>query len=148
MEKCQDDFALWLLPFSKKKKPGNHIYISTTELFPTEFFPLWTYYEARNDYTNNSEAILLCNRCACNWKSNSQTINVCNWRVHRKTYLLSTLWRHRVTQKNSWQKALCNRCPVQLGNWFSNNQTSFLFGKESSSLEQDGVWFILPDRRK
>ena len=23
------------------------------------------YYEARNDYTNNSETILLCNRCAC-----------------------------------------------------------------------------------
>ena len=23
------------------------------------------YYEARNDYTNNSETILLCNRCMC-----------------------------------------------------------------------------------
>ena len=26
------------------------------------------YYEARNDYTNNSETTLLCNRCVCNWK--------------------------------------------------------------------------------
>ena len=42
------------------------------------------YYEARNDYTNNSETILLCNRCACNWKINSQTIHMCNWRAHRK----------------------------------------------------------------
>ena len=45
------------------------------------------YYEARNDYTNNSETILLCNKCACNWKINSQTINVCNEHVHRK-YLM------------------------------------------------------------
>ena len=45
---------------------------------------LANYYEARNDYTNNSETFLLCNRCACNWKINSQTIHVCNWRVHRK----------------------------------------------------------------
>ena len=35
------------------------------------------YYEARNDYTNNSETILLCNRCVCNGKINSQTINLC-----------------------------------------------------------------------
>ena len=26
------------------------------------------YYEAQNDYTNNSETILLCNGSACNWK--------------------------------------------------------------------------------
>ena len=26
------------------------------------------YYEARNDYTHNSETILLCSRCVCNWK--------------------------------------------------------------------------------
>ena len=45
------------------------------------------YYEARNDYTNNSETSLLSNRCACNWKINSQTINVCMWCVHRK-YLM------------------------------------------------------------
>ena len=34
------------------------------------------YYEAWNDYTNNSETVLLCNRCVCNRKTNSQTINV------------------------------------------------------------------------
>ena len=26
------------------------------------------WYEARHDYTNNSETSLLCNRCACKWK--------------------------------------------------------------------------------
>ena len=45
------------------------------------------YCEARNDYTNNSETILLCNRCARNSNINSQRINVCNRRVHRK-YLM------------------------------------------------------------
>ena len=45
------------------------------------------YYEARNDYTKKLDIILLCNRCACNWKVHSQTINVCNWHVHRK-YLM------------------------------------------------------------
>ena len=45
------------------------------------------YYQARNDYTNNSETILSCNRCACNRKINSQTISVCNWYIHRK-YLI------------------------------------------------------------
>ena len=45
------------------------------------------YYEARNRYTNNSETILLCNTCVCNWKINSQTINVCRRRAHRK-YLM------------------------------------------------------------
>ena len=42
------------------------------------------YYEARKDYTNNSETILLCNRCACNWKINSQTINMCNCQKFRQ----------------------------------------------------------------
>ena len=43
------------------------------------------YYEARNGYTNDSETLRLCNRCVCNRKTNSQTINVvCNWHVHRK----------------------------------------------------------------
>ena len=34
----------------------------------------------------------------------------------------STLWRRRITQTNSCQKTLCNRCPVQLGNYFPNNK--------------------------
>ena len=41
------------------------------------------YYEARNDYTNNSGTILLCNRCVRNRKTNSQTILVCNWRLQK-----------------------------------------------------------------
>ena len=41
-----------------------------------------TDHEARNDYTNNSEAILLCNRCVCNRRIISQIINVCNWHEH------------------------------------------------------------------
>ena len=35
-------------------------------------FKFGAYYEARDDYTNNSKTILLCNKCACNWKINSQ----------------------------------------------------------------------------
>ena len=57
---------------------------------------------ARNDYTNNSETTLLCNRCVCNRKINSQAINVCNWRVHRK-YLVQSAQLHK---KNSCQNAL------------------------------------------
>ena len=46
------------------------------------------YYEAQNDYTNNSETILLRNKCVCvQLEFNCQTINLCNWRVHRK-YLM------------------------------------------------------------
>ena len=46
-----------------------------------------TYVEARNQQlTNNSKTILLYNRCACNWKINSKTIN---WRVHRKHLMIS-----------------------------------------------------------
>ena len=63
-----------------------------------ELGPLWVYRlpimfsECRRPDTmrpkmttqKNSETILLCDRCACNWQINSQTINECNWRVHRK----------------------------------------------------------------
>ena len=45
------------------------------------------YYEARNDYTNKTETVLLCNRCACNWKINSRTSNACHWRIHRKYHM-------------------------------------------------------------
>ena len=69
------------------------------------------YYEARNDYTNNSETILLCNRCVCNWKVNSQRILLCNWRLQKIPH-----GGAQITQNNPCQKALCNRCPVQLGN--------------------------------
>ena len=53
------------------------------------------YYEARNDYINVSETILSCNRFACYWKINSQTINVCNCRVHRN-YLLKAPKVHKI----------------------------------------------------
>ena len=66
-----------------------------------------SYYEARNDYTNNSETILLCNRCGCNWKINSQRMLLCKWRLQRVPHGGAL-----ITQKNSCQKALCNRCPV------------------------------------
>ena len=52
------------------------------------------YYEARNDYTNNSETVLLCKRCARSWKVNSQTINVCNWHLHRQ-YLMKAPELHK-----------------------------------------------------
>ena len=60
-------------------------------------------------YTNNSETILLCNRCACNWKTNSQTINACNWRVHRK---------HLMKAPNYTKEFL----PDVLCNWEINSQ--------------------------
>ena len=47
--------------------------------------PYRIYYEARNDCTNHSETIRLCNRCVYSRKINSQTIDVCKWRVHRHT---------------------------------------------------------------
>ena len=47
-------------------------------------------YEAHNDYTNNSEANILRNSFVCNSKIHSQTINACNWHVHRK-YLMKAL---------------------------------------------------------
>ena len=53
------------------------------------------YNEARNDYTNNSETVLLCNKCVCNRKINSQTINVCNWHVRRK-YLMEAPELHKI----------------------------------------------------
>ena len=56
---------------------------------------------------HNSETILLCNRCACNWKINSQRILLCNWCLQKVPH-----GGAQITQKNSCQKALCNRCPV------------------------------------
>ena len=69
------------------------------------------YYEARNDYTNYSETFLLCNRCVCSWKINCQRILLCKWRLQKVPHGGAL-----ITQKNSCQRALCNRCPVQLGN--------------------------------
>ena len=66
-----------------------------------------TYYKARNYYTNNSETILLCNRCVCNWKINSKRILLCNWHLQKVPHGGAL-----ITQNNSCQKALCNRCPV------------------------------------
>ena len=61
------------------------------------------YDEARNEYKNDSETFLLCNRGVCNWKSNSQTINACNWRIHRK-YLMKA---PNYTKKRA-RKPQCN----------------------------------------
>ena len=47
---------------------------------------------------------------------------MCNWHVHRK-YLIEAPKLHN----NSWQTALCNRCPVQLGNEFPNNNNVCVF---------------------
>ena len=47
----------------------------------------------------------------CNWKINSQRILLCNWHLQKVPHGGAL-----ITQKNSCQKALCNRCPVQLGN--------------------------------
>ena len=44
---------------------------------------------------NNSETILLCNRCVCNRKIDSQTINVCNRHVHRQ-YMLQAPELHKI----------------------------------------------------
>ena len=52
------------------------------------------YYEAQHDDINCSETLLLCNRCACNWKISSQRILECNWRVHRK-YLMEAPELHK-----------------------------------------------------
>ena len=59
---CQDTLVV----------PSHSLYIFR------EFF-----YEAPNDYTYNSETILLCNRCACNWEIDSQRILVCTWRSQK-----------------------------------------------------------------
>ena len=78
------------------------------------------YYKARDDYTNNSEAILLCNRCACNWKTNSQRI--LQESCVQLAFTESTFfWRH-LNYTKSCQQALCNRCPVQFRTSFSNNK--------------------------
>ena len=50
--------------------------------------------------------------------NNSQRALVCNWRVHRK-YRMEAPELHKI---NSGQKALCNRCPAQLGNLFPNHK--------------------------
>ena len=44
------------------------------------------YHEARNDYTNISEALLLCNGCECNWKSNCQRVLLCTWHSQKVPY--------------------------------------------------------------
>ena len=41
------------------------------------------------------------------------TITVCSWCSHRKQYKVPN-WSARVTHIDSFQKALCNRCPVWL----------------------------------
>ena len=53
----------------------------------------YTYSEARHGYTNNSETILLCNRCACNLKIDSQRILV------QLAFTDSTLWRRHELHK-------------------------------------------------
>ena len=57
------------------------------------------YYEARNDFTNNSETILLCNTC----------LNACKWHVHRK-YLIEAPELHKImlARKPSVTNVLCN----------------------------------------
>ena len=75
-------------------------------------------YAARNDYTNNSETILLCNRCVC----------VIGKLIPRQlmcvigAFTENTFIGARITQNSSCQKAMCNRCPVQLGNYIPNNK--------------------------
>ena len=76
-----------LLPFPRLRTETKNIKYPKR---PPSYSWSFLYYEAQNDYTTNSETILLCNRCACNWKINSQTIYVCNWPVHRK-YLMKAL---------------------------------------------------------
>ena len=67
------------------------------------------YYEAPNYYTNHSETILLCDRCACNWKINSQRILVCDCRIHRK-YLIEApeLHKRSPARKPCVTDVLCN----------------------------------------
>ena len=67
------------------------------------------YNEALNDYTNNSETILLCNRCACNWEIDSQTINVCSWQRSQKVpYEGAELHKRIPARKPSVRDVLCN----------------------------------------
>ena len=61
------------------------------------------YYEARHGCTNKSETFLLCDRCACNWQTNSRRILVCNW-----TLTESTLWR-----RPNYTKQFLPESPVQ-----------------------------------
>ena len=70
-------------------------------LFVTRYIPEKgvTYYEARNDYTNNLETVPFCNRCVCNWKIHSQTVNVCNWYVHSKPCVTDVLCNREVNSQ-------------------------------------------------
>ena len=86
-------------------------------------------YEARNAYTKNSETILQCNRCVRNRKINSQTITVCKGHVRGA----------RITQNHSCQKALCNRCSVQLGNYFPNHKNCVCSHFVPSSDTKNGL---------
>ena len=53
-----------------------------------------SYYEAQNDDTKGSETILLCNRCACNWKFLIPSELLCEFkRIHRK-YLMEAPESH------------------------------------------------------
>ena len=45
----------------------------------------------------------------CNWKINSQRILLCNWHLQKVPHGGAL-----ITQNDSCQRALCNRCPVQL----------------------------------
>ena len=80
---------------SAKKSGGSKIEIEKSVLPKTDpHIFLDCYYEARHEYTNNSETILLCNRCACNRKMNSHRILVCTWRADRK-YLIEGAQLHK-----------------------------------------------------
>ena len=65
------------------------------------------YHDAQIITQNNSETILLCNRCARNWNISSQRLLV-----------------PESHKNDSSQRAVCKRCPVQLGNSFPNNKDS------------------------
>ena len=72
------------------------------------------YYEARNDYTNNSETVLLCNRCVCNWKIKSRQLMCVIGAFTENTFTGA-----RITQSNSCQK----QCVTDiLCNWDINSQ--------------------------
>ena len=84
-KKSFETIALWV-GFSAGNPPNIGTFTAwnrtrnCTRTLPESLWVLW----GPNDYTNNFKTILSCNRCACNRKTNSQTINVCNWHVHRK----------------------------------------------------------------
>ena len=67
--------------------------------------------ETRNDYTNNSEfnfcATDVRNRCRCNRKINSQTVNVCNWLFHRKCLIKAPNYTKEFLPENPVYQMLC-----------------------------------------